>query len=92
MGARFGVASGATGFYGVADGKRTSWDVASKSHTVIPGQDGRIALSLLGEDKTVWANSGTTIQDLGDGVLNIAFHTKMNTIGAEVIEGPEQGH
>ena len=42
---------------------------------------------MLGEDKTVWANSGTTIQDLGDGVLNIAFHTKMNTIGAEVIEG-----
>ena len=83
------VASGATSFYGVADGKRTCWDVPTKSHTVIPGQDGRIALSLLGEDKTVWANSGTTIQDLGDGILNIAFHTKMNTIGAEVIEGLE---
>ena len=81
------AASGATGFYGVADGKRTSGTWPTKSHTVIPGQDGRIALSLLGEDKTVWANSGTTIQDLGDGILNIAFHTKMNTIGAEVIEG-----
>ena len=41
----------------------------------------------MGQDKTVWSNSGTTIQDLGDGILNIAFHTKMNTIGAEVIEG-----
>ena len=37
--------------------------------------------------RPVWSNSGTTIQDLGDGILNIAFHTKMNTIGAEVIEG-----
>ena len=81
------VASGATTFYSAADGKRTCWDVASKTHVVIPGQEGRIALALLDKDKTVWSNSGTTIQDLGDGILNIAFHTKMNTIGAEVIEG-----
>ena len=81
------VASGATSFYSAADGKRTCWDVASKTHLVIPGQEGRIALALLDEDKTVWSNSGTTIQDLGDGILNVAFHTKMNTIGAEVIEG-----
>ena len=81
------VASGATSFYSAADGKRTCWDVASKTHMVIPGQEGRIALALLDGDKTVWSNSGTTIQDLGDGILNVAFHTKMNTIGAEVIEG-----
>ena len=81
------VASGATTFYSAADGKRTCWDVASKTHVVIPGQEGRIALALLDKDKTVWSNSGTTIQDLGDGILNVAFHTKMNTIGAEVIEG-----
>jgi 3-hydroxyacyl-CoA dehydrogenase len=35
----------------------------------------------------VWSNAGTTIQDLGDGILNIAFHTKMNSIGSEVLEG-----
>ena len=81
------VASGATTFYSAADGKRTCWDVASKTHVVIPGQEGRIALALLDKSKTVWSNSGTTIQDLGDGILNVAFHTKMNTIGAEVIEG-----
>jgi 3-hydroxyacyl-CoA dehydrogenase len=36
---------------------------------------------------TVWKNSGTTITDIGDGILNLEFHTKMNTIGGEVIEG-----
>jgi 3-hydroxyacyl-CoA dehydrogenase len=81
------AATGATTFYDVADGKRTCWDVASKTFAVIPGQDGRIALSLLGTESTVWSNSGTTIQDLGEGILNIAFHTKMNTIGAEILEG-----
>ena len=81
------VASGATTFLRRRPTACAHVGTWPQSHTVIPGQDGRIALSLLGEDKTVWANSGTTIQDLGDGILNIAFHTKMNTIGAEVIEG-----
>ncbi len=36
---------------------------------------------------TLWKNSGSTITDIGDGILNLEFHTKMNTIGSEVIEG-----
>ena len=47
------AASGATTFYDVADGKRTCWDVASKTFALIPGQEGRIALSLLGAESTV---------------------------------------
>jgi 3-hydroxyacyl-CoA dehydrogenase len=35
----------------------------------------------------VWGNSDTTIVHLGDGILNLEFHTKMNSIGAGVIEG-----
>ena len=81
------VASGATSFYDIVDGKRTSWNLASHKHVVVPGQDRRIALSLLSPDKTVWSNSGSTIQDLGDGILNVAFHTKMNAIGGEILEG-----
>jgi 3-hydroxyacyl-CoA dehydrogenase len=37
--------------------------------------------------KTVWKNSGSTITDIGDGILNLEFHTKMNSIGGEVIQG-----
>ena len=81
------AASGATSFYEIVDGKRTSWNLASHKHVVVPGQDRRIALSLLSPDKTVWSNSGSTIQDLGDGILNVAFHTKMNAIGGEILEG-----
>jgi len=32
-------------------------------------------------------NADTTLVDLGDGILNLEFHTKMNTIGGGVIEG-----
>ncbi|MFT5955624.1 MAG: 3-hydroxyacyl-CoA dehydrogenase, partial [Cyclobacteriaceae bacterium] len=39
------------------------------------------------ESNVVWNNDGATVYDLGDGILNLEFHTKMNSIGAEVIEG-----
>ena len=46
-----------------------------------------IILDNIRENKVLWSNSGSTIFDLGDGVLNIEFHTKMNTLGGEVVEG-----
>lgn len=74
-------------FYRVVDGVRECYDPQSKSYKVIPGQDGRINIDYLGDDKVVWSNSGTTIKDIGDGILNIEFHTKMNSIGGEVLQG-----
>jgi 3-hydroxyacyl-CoA dehydrogenase len=44
-------------------------------------------LQVLRSSKTVWKNSGLTLIDLGDGILNAEFHTKMNTIGGEVLSG-----
>lgn len=66
---------------------RECWNPESEQYEQIPGQEERIALSWLPESSVVWSNAGTTIQDLGDGILNIAFHTKMNSIGSEVLEG-----
>lgn len=81
------LASGAKTFYRVVDGIKEYYNHNSKAYQAIPGQENRIVLSNLGEDKVVWKNSGTTIKDLGDGILNLEFHTKMNTIGGEVIQG-----
>jgi len=72
-------------FYRVTDGVRECYDPTSKTYKVIPGQEGRINLEYV--DNVVWSNSGTTIKDIGDGILNIEFHTKMNSIGAEVLQG-----
>jgi len=81
------VESGAATFYKVEDGKRLYYDIPSKTYKVIPGTDAFILLDNIRVSKTVWKNSGTTITDIGDGILNLEFHTKMNTIGSEVIEG-----
>jgi 3-hydroxyacyl-CoA dehydrogenase len=79
--------AGNDNFYRVVEGVRECYDPQTKTYKIIPGQDGRINLDYLGDDKVVWSNSGTTIKDIGDGILNIEFHTKMNSIGGEVLQG-----
>jgi 3-hydroxyacyl-CoA dehydrogenase len=81
------LASGAKSFYKIEDGKRLYYDNPSKSYRVIPGTEAFILLDNIRASHTIWKNSGTTITDLGDGILNLEFHTKMNTIGSEIIEG-----
>ncbi len=80
-------AAGITSFYKSEKGQRMYYDIPSKSYKTIPGTENMVILDVLRDEKKVWGNSDTTIVDLGDGVLNLEFHTKMNTIGGGVIEG-----
>jgi len=79
--------AGNKSFYKIENGKREFYDVASKSYKVIPGTEEFISLDTIRATNTVWKNSGVTLTDLGDGILNCEFHTKMNTIGGEVLAG-----
>src|SRR5690606_1369135 len=46
-----------------------------------------IILNNIRESKKVWEKSGSVIHDLGDGILNLEFRSKMNTIGGDVLQG-----
>lgn len=81
------VAAGNTSFYKTEGGKRLYYDPASKSYKPVPRAEGLIVLSDLPESTVVWKNSAVTVHDLGDGVLQVGWTSKMNTIGAEVIQG-----
>ena len=81
------LASGAKSFYKVEGGKRLYYDIATEAYKIIPGTEQFILLDNIRPTHTIWKNSGTTITDIGDGIINLEFHTKMNTIGGEVIEG-----
>lgn len=84
------VEAGFDSFYKTEKGKLHYYDIASKSYQPVPGQEGFIILRNL-SDKVVWKNAGSSLYDLGDGILNLEFHSKMNTMGAEVIEGINKG-
>jgi 3-hydroxyacyl-CoA dehydrogenase len=81
------LASGAKSFYKTENGTRWYYDIPTKNYKVIPGTEDFILLDNIRAANTIWKNSGSTITDIGDGILNLEFHTKMNTIGSEVIEG-----
>ena len=74
-------------FYKIENGKKFFYDIPSKSYKEIPTLEGQIFLDNITEKGILWKNSGVTIKDLGDGIINVEFHTKMNTIGGDVIEG-----
>ena len=78
---------GVDSFYKIEKGVKKYYDKNSKSYQAIPGSEGLVVLENLKEEHTVWSNKGVTLTDLGEGVLNLEFHTKMNTIGAEIIQG-----
>lgn len=74
-------------FYKVEGGKKKYYDIPSKSYKVIPGTESFIILDNLRQTNVIWKNAGATIFDLGDGIAGVEFHSKMNTFGAEVVEG-----
>lgn len=80
-------AAGFTAFYKSENGKRLYYNQQSKSYEIIPGTENLVSLQALRASNKVWGNSDATLVDLGDGILNLEFHTKMNTIGGGVIEG-----
>lgn len=81
------IAAGCKSFYRVEGGQRKYYEISSKSYKAIPGADVFILLDNIRPTKTIWKNAGATITDLGDGIINLEFHTKMNSIGSEVIGG-----
>lgn len=73
-------------FYTVRNGRRYVYSPQREDYIEVPGQERFILLDTLREEKVIWRNSGASLFDLGDGVLCLEFHTKMNTIGGEVLE------
>jgi len=74
-------------FYSVKEGATYFYDIPSKSQTKKPGQDAFIILDNIRKSNEVFKNSGVVVEDLGDGILNVEFQSKMNTIGGDVLSG-----
>lgn len=81
------VKSGSKNFYSVKDGATYAYDIPSESHQKVPGQDSFIILDNIRKTNEVFKNSGVVVEDLGDGILNVEFQSKMNTIGGDVLAG-----
>ncbi len=81
------LASGQKSFYTIENGATYAYDIPSQSIRKVPGQDAFIILDNIRKSNEVFKNSGVVVEDLGDGILNVEFQSKMNTIGGDVIAG-----
>ena len=78
--------NGTKSFYSIKEGNSFYYNINSDKLQKVPGQDAFIILNNIRESKKVWSNSGAIIEDLGDGILNLEFQSKMNTIGGDVLQ------
>lgn len=82
------VKSGRKKFYERKDGKIYFYDVIrEKDYVELKTKSEIINLELLKEDRTriIKENAGASLIHLGDGVLCLEFHTKMNAIGEDIL-------
>ncbi|MGY6647651.1 3-hydroxyacyl-CoA dehydrogenase NAD-binding domain-containing protein [Wenyingzhuangia sp. IMCC45574] len=85
------VESDSNSFYSVVDGKKYYYNIDTKSQAKVPGQESFIILDNIRKSETIWSNSEAAIQHLGDGVLNVEFRSKMNTLGSGVLQAINKG-
>ncbi len=85
------LSKGNKSFYTIEKGSKLFYDLESGIQNKIPGQDAFIILDNIRDSKMIWSNNDASIQHLGDGVLNVEFQSKMNTIGSGVLQAINKG-
>lgn len=81
------LAANNSSFYKIKDGKNYYYDIGEKKYLPVPGQESFIILDNIRKSTEVFKNSGVSVTDLGDGILNVEFTSKMNAIGGDVLAG-----
>ncbi|HLY61689.1 MAG TPA: 3-hydroxyacyl-CoA dehydrogenase NAD-binding domain-containing protein [Terriglobia bacterium] len=81
------LATGKKTFYEMADGITRYFDFAGSNYKTLEPNAGVILLpSLKAAGREVKKNAGASLIDLGDGVICLEFHSKMNSIGADTVQ------
>jgi len=81
------IDGGNESFYRVNKGKKQYYDFKSNSYKDVKFSDNMIFLDILRADnKVVKSNPSCSLLDIGDGVFNIEFHSKMNAIDKNMVE------
>jgi 3-hydroxyacyl-CoA dehydrogenase len=75
-------------FYKKENGQRYYFDVETGTYKIVPTRDDQISLGILKDKgtKTVAKNNAASLWDLGDGVLGLEFHSKMNAIDDGIVD------
>lgn len=80
------LAAGQKSFYRIHDGAPQRYVPTVNDHKTIAEKPGVIRLPVLkAQGKTLLENAGASLVDIGDGVACFEFHSKMNSIGEDIL-------
>lgn len=74
-------------FYRIEKGNLQYYHIQEGKYLDIENRKGIIKIDNYRQQSPIWKNAGSTIHDIGDGVICLEIQTKMNAIGGEVLEG-----
>jgi 3-hydroxyacyl-CoA dehydrogenase len=81
------LASGAESFYKLENGKKMYYDFASGEYKAIQVSAQILDLdNFKAENKVVKTSNSCSLIDIGDGVFNLEFHSKMNALNKEMVD------
>ncbi len=80
------LTSGNKTFYASLEATECYFDLSSRNYKPIPTPPGVLILkSLKARQREIRRNPGASLIDLGDGVIALEFHSKMNTLGPDTV-------
>ena len=79
---------GLSSFYRyTAEGRQEFYDLGKQEYRPVALKPGQIKLDILRRaGKVIDKNAGCSVIDLGDGVFNLEFHSKMNAISGDILQ------
>jgi 3-hydroxyacyl-CoA dehydrogenase len=81
------LAKGEGSWYARREGMTYYWDIEKEDYLPVLVAERQISLATLTDQgKVLDQNEGATLYDLGDRVGLVEFHTKMNSIDAQIVE------
>ena len=81
------IKSGNTSFYKTKNGILNYYNIPAKKQEKVAGIEDFIILDYIRENNKIWSNSVCNLTDIKDGIVNLEWRTKMNSISGEVLEG-----
>ena len=78
--------NGVDSFYKVEGSSQNYFDKEEKQFKALPNQDALINLYVRKKANTIWKSDVASLIDLGDDVVNLEFHSKMNSVGGDTLQ------
>lgn len=78
--------NGQSSFYRIEGSSQEYFNQTEQSYLKIPSQDAITDLHVLKKNNLIWQKDVASLIDLGDGIINLEFHSKMNSVGGDTLQ------